>query len=93
MGDGAVIFVLDPKGSGGAVVETMATMAMVLVFRVVIFLMLGVVFVVDIVVLAVFIPFFFGNDPKVKVKGGSAVVVILDAKGAGGASFPMVGIT
>ena len=34
MGGGAVGLVLDAKGTGGAVVETMATMAMVLVFRV-----------------------------------------------------------
>ena len=32
MGGGAVIFVLDSKGAGGSVVETMAIMTMVLVF-------------------------------------------------------------
>jgi len=53
---------------------------------------LGDVFVGKIVVLLGFISFFFENDRKVNAKGGGAVIVVVEPKGAGGASFPMVGI-
>ena len=53
-------------------------------------LVLRMFFVVDLVVCVVFISFFFENDSKVKLMRGGAAIVVLDPKGAGGASFPMV---
>ena len=59
---------------------------------VVIVLMFWRLFVVNAVLLVAFFSFFFVSVLKVNVMGGGAVIVVLDPKGAGGASFPMVGI-
>jgi len=49
-------------------------------------------FVVDSVIIVAFVSFFFVGVLHLNVMGDGAVVVVLDLKGAGGASFPMVGI-
>ena len=58
----------------------------------VVVLTLVMVFVVDFVVDFVVISFFFENVPNVKGVGDGAVIVVLEPKGTGGVSFPMVGM-
>jgi len=49
-------------------------------------------FVVVSVVRSAFCSFFFVNGLKVNPRVGGAVIVVLEPKGTGGVSFPMVGM-